>query len=487
MKRKFLKVCVSRRFATNATAKVSTEVRSFEEIPGPVPLPLVGTMLNYLPFFGQYNFWKLHRTYAKMHQQYGDVVKEVITKKRIIVHVFNPEYMSHVYVNEGKYPNRLSHTALAKYRLERPNFYSGPGLFPSNGEEWQRFRDLFQIPLFHPSIVKHSSKALEEVVDDLVVAISNSLDKNEETDLLPLLYRLGLECIGYITLNKRLGCLSLKGNAEADALVKAAEATHMAVYLTENVPFNQKKNYKKLEAAQDILSEIVGKYFDEALKSADNSSESCIVHRLMRVPGAEKRDVFTMILDMFLAGIDTTSFALSFGLYHLARCKRVQDTLREQLREVMPTLDTPFTGVKKPNYLKAVVQETLRINPVAIGTGRVIPNDLVIGGYLVPANTMVILQHQVASIQEKYFKNSKEFEPERWLSKNAPRSVSAPFGSGKRLCIGRNIAQLEINLAIAKIIRNFELSYHYEDIDSYSRLINVPDKPVKLRMKRVND
>ncbi|KFM75802.1 Cytochrome P450 302a1, mitochondrial, partial [Stegodyphus mimosarum] len=73
----------------------------------------------------------MHRTYAKMHEQYGPVVREKVHKDRTLLHVFDPRDMQIVYSNEGPKPTRISHRALAKYRQERPHLYSGPGLFPS--------------------------------------------------------------------------------------------------------------------------------------------------------------------------------------------------------------------------------------------------------------------------------------------------------------------------------------------------------------------
>lgn len=66
----------------------------------------------------------------------------------------------------------------------------------------------------------------------------------------------------------------------------------------------------------------------------------------------------------------------------------------------------------------------------------------------------VVFQHYVISNSEKYFKNPNNFEPERWLrcNKNLHHPfASLPFGYGKRMCLGRRFAELEIQTLITKV------------------------------------
>ncbi|KFM75804.1 putative cytochrome P450 301a1, mitochondrial, partial [Stegodyphus mimosarum] len=87
-------------------------------------------------------------------------------------------------------------------------------------------------------------------------------------------------------------------------------------------------------------------------------------------------------------------------------------------------------------------------------------------------------------MQDKYFKDAHLFYPERWEKARVPL-VSSPFGYGPRSCIGMRFARMELYLATAKLVRNYIISYHHEEIDSVTRLINVPDKPLRLKFKKV--
>ncbi|KFM75803.1 Cytochrome P450 302a1, mitochondrial, partial [Stegodyphus mimosarum] len=116
------------------------------------------------------------------------------------------------------------------------------------------------------------------------------------------------------------------------------------------------KHYKTLEAAQDYLASVVEKYVEETvldLKCGKNTNS--ILAKLLEI--ADRKDVFTMVLDMFLAGIDTTAYTMAFCLYNLAMNQRVQDTLRTELKDRLPTKSNRISeSDAKLRYLQLVIK-----------------------------------------------------------------------------------------------------------------------------------
>lgn len=188
----------------------------------------------------------------------------------------------------------------------------------------------------------------------------------------------------------------------------------------------------------------------------------------------------------------------------LAKNPEKQEKLRKEIMQILPTKDTPLTekSMKNIPYLRACLKEALRIYPLAIGNGRAPQKDVVLSGYQVPKGTQVLMISTGFLLDDKYYPRAKEFIPERWLRQDketqsqtqqqdavCPNALKAsspfvylPFGFGPRMCIGRRIAEMELELGLARILRNFKVEYNHPTDNAFkSLLVNVPNIPLKFK------
>lgn len=178
-----------------------------------------------------------------------------------------------------------------------------------------------------------------------------------------------------------------------------------------------------------------------------------------------------------------TSRVVGAALYFLAKNTKVQNKLREEIKKFLPEKNSPVTKdtLAECKYLRAVIRETLRLAPIALGNLRSAAKDMVIEGYRIPKGvsrkysillkqknvrlkkifkTQIFLVHH--KMEEKEFPRRNEFIPERWLRtttnelshKNANQFSSLPFGFGPRSCVGKRLANLEMETLVAKVIRS---------------------------------
>ena len=204
-----------------------------------------------------------------------------------------------------------------------------------------------------------------------------------------------------------------------------------------------------------------------------------------------------MCADAMLAGVDTTSSAAIGVLYCLAKNQDKQEKLREELRQILPNKDDALTPEKMRNmpYLRAVIKEGIRLFPPAAGSVRTLNDDLVLSGYRVPKGTEVMLPMMLAHYDDKQFAQAKAFIPERWLKSNidpqCPHSKDShpfaylPFGFGPRMCVGKRLAELEIEVLVSRIIRDYKLEWNHPDIKIKSVLVNIPEGDLKFKFTEV--
>lgn len=182
-------------------------------------------------------------------------------------------------------------------------------------------------------------------------------------------------------------------------------------------------------------------------------------------------------------------------MYLLAKNPEKQSKLRHELIQILPEKSTPLTPEKLKNltYLKSCMKEAHRVLPVLTGIIRELREDIVFQGYAVPKGTHVVLSNGILMHFEENYPQPMEFIPERWINdgsafaraKNAPPFVYMPFGFSVRMCVGKRYAELEIASMIIRMVRNFEISWHYEDLTVKSTFVNSLVGDMKFRLKDI--
>ncbi len=201
--------------------------------------------------------------------------------------------------------------------------------------------------------------------------------------------------------------------------------------------------------------------FRKALAAVDELIYAEIAER--RELGEERDDVLTLLLGarhedgsamtdvelrdelmtLLTAGHETTATGLSWAFERLLRTPRVME-------RVLDSLDDD-------DYLDAVVKETLRVRPVIVDVARKLTRDVEIGGWHLPAGTMVLPAIAAMHARADLYPEPEEFRPERFLSEGAESYAWIPFGGGVRRCIGAAFAQTEMRVVLREVLRRVRL------------------------------
>ncbi len=179
------------------------------------------------------------------------------------------------------------------------------------------------------------------------------------------------------------------------------------------------------------------------------------------------------------AGASTSAQTLATTLWFLgnpanAQCLvRLQEEVRSSFKEYE---DITSYSVSQLSYLNAVLEETMRIMPPSpVGPPRISPGEVVDGIY-VPKGVYVSTDIWSIHRDPRTIERPEKFEPSRWLGSNRPYTV--PFSIGPRMCIGVNLAYMEMRIILAKIVYSFDWALT-EDFDwiKSSKLFQLWTKP----------
>ncbi|XP_064644431.1 cytochrome P450 10-like [Lineus longissimus] len=474
--------------------------KAFSKIPGPRSVPLLGTVLEYT-VFGKHSFERFYKAKVENYKKYGNIYREKIGPFTL-VQLYEPHDISKVFRAEGRTPERpaVPITIVANKRDEIPL-----GLGSLNGEEWYKFRMSLQKHMMHPRAAFAYLPQQNEVADDFANLLAQLRDdEGTVRDLYCPIQRYAIETNSVICFNARLGCLekAIVPGSDADIISKATSKVFLAIQKTAfGFPwyfFYRTKQYKEFVNGRKDSARISSVYVRKAWESLQSSDRTTDRENgpnlLCSLMGSEKlseAQVHGILSDLFTAGFDSVSGALSFLLYNMARHPEKQQRLYEELITVIPS-DGTITEqtLAKMHYLKSCLKESFRLNfPIEGGTTRILNCPMTLAGYNVPKGTIIATNNQTICRDDMYFDQPDEFIPERWLKDGSatlrppPRFAMLPFGYGPRMCIGRRFAEQAIYLALIKITKKFTLDYNGEPVGMLNRVFTLPDRPVDIIFK----
>nr|XP_034983049.1 sterol 26-hydroxylase, mitochondrial [Zootoca vivipara] len=484
--------------SSSSAAEAASVSRHEERLKRPEELPGLGVLGSFYWLFVRGYLLHTHRLQVLSRKKYGPIWRSWFGPL-VNINIGGPEVLEELLRQEGKYPIR-SDMALWKEHRDIRHLPYGP--FTEDGERWHRLRQVLNNRMLKPKEAVLYADVINEVVSDLMVFLEDERKKSPSgivvQDMASVLYRFALEGISYILFETRIGCLEKQIPAETQNFIHAIGymlknsifATILPKWTRDVLPF-----WNRYLQGWDTIFAFGKKLIDQKMLEVEKSLEkgevvSGYLTYLLSSGRIGHEEIYGSIAELLLAGVDTTSNTLSWAMYHLARDMEVQEALYQEVISVVPEDQIPEAkDLTRMPLLKAVIKETLRLYPVVPTNARVIAeDDVVVGGYKFPRDTLFVLAHYALSHDESSFPEPERFLPRRWLRDQRdlpPHPFSSiPFGYGVRACLGRRIAELEMHLALARLIRIFLIrpGPRCRDVKPLSRIVLVPDRPIDLEL-----
>jgi cytochrome P450 len=242
-----------------------------------------------------------------------------------------------------------------------------------------------------------------------------------------------------------------------------------------------KNDRKFFEYAETVLGERI------AAEEKGCEARNDIMQHLLRAEdpmtgtkfSREQLNVESSLL--IAAGADTTSVTLAAAFFYLLHNPRVMHAVVNEVRSAYPDKTDemiPSKVISLP-YLRAVIDETLRLSPPvpSLLPREVLKGGIIINGNYIPEGTIVGVPAYAIHRNPEYFPEPNTFYPERWLAPdssdspqssppNIPRTQDAiflarrafiSFSQGSRGCIGRQLAYYELHTALAMVLHRFDI------------------------------
>jgi cytochrome P450 len=409
--------------------------------PGPRGLPIIGNVLQ----MGARDMTKT----LTLRQTYGDIVYLKLGSMNAYM-LFNPDDVHHVLVKNQK--NYIKGSGYDGLRL-----MLGQGLVTSDGETWLQDRRLMS-PFFTPAAVTRYTRMMVEVIQAMLDRWQAAADSGQPINMDEEMMHLTMSVIGRAMFNIDLGeKMKEVGKAlrEAFAFIPDRLSTGGLIPISFPLP-----SHRRFQRNMQIIDNFIADRIADGRKQDADTILSVLLKAQDNETGYSLSDqqLRDEIATLFFAGFETTARSLTWGWYLISKHADVAARLtQEACRELDNLTAVDHTKLK---YSRMVVDETLRIYPPTALLARQNVEEDNIGGYVIPAGSMVVLVpyfvHRYPGIWEK----PEDFDPQRFdeQAPARPKSSYIPFASGPRVCLGNSFALLEMVLTFSLASRRFRLT-----------------------------
>ncbi|XP_060232001.1 cytochrome P450 3A1-like isoform X3 [Meriones unguiculatus] len=231
------------------------------------------------------------------------------------------------------------------------------------------------------------------------------------------------------------------------------EMLNISMFSKDSLAFFKKFLYKMKETRLDSNKKHQVDFL-QLIMNAHKNSKDTESHKAL-----SDMEIMAQSIIFIFAGYDTTSTTLSFILHSLATHPDIQKKLQEEIDSVLPNKASPsYDSVMEMEYLDTVLNETLRLYPIANRLERVCKKDVEIDGVFIPKGSIVMIPSYALQHDPQHWPEPEKFYPERFSKENKGSIDSylyLPFGYGPRNCIGIRFALMNMKLALTKVLQNF--------------------------------
>ena len=410
---------------------------------------------------------------SKSMVAFSGTYSAVLGNRKLIL-TQNPEFINYILKENHRNYNKSELTT------KKGAKFFGKGLLFSNGDYWLKQRRLIQ-PAFHREKLKGLFNLMIKSID--VYLLEFPIGKN--IDIHPLAQQLSFNILIQSLFDIKLPYQTMEEMRQIftelqDFLIKDVnQPLHRFFYPitgTENAKF------KKAKRLREILLEIIlkrkksKKQYDDLLDMLLNSKYEDTGETM------SNEQIVDEVLILIFAGHETTANTLSWLLYLLSTNKETTQKLTDSFH------DSTIHECLNNEYLKATINEAMRLYPAAWIAERVAIEDDKFEDYSFPKNTIIIPFFFGLHRDKNLWNKELNFVPERFLINNKVTKLKNyfPFGAGPRMCIGNNFAIAEMSFFIFSFLKKFKIEATGQ-IPEMKPLITLRPDNVILNIKRNNN
>lgn len=441
-------------------ARLALNWYKLHKIPGPF---LAGLSDLWRAFY--MSTGRLRGKLLDLHKRHGSFVRYGVTS----VSISDPEAISTIYVSRGGFTSAPSYGVLV-------------GI--ANGKE---IYSLISAPeSMHAALRKSVAPAFtanavldyEKYIDPTISELLEELEKRWVFDFPDMMTFYSMDAASRFAFSETLGCLRTASDVGGMIGTVRERFTHWGHW--SSLPLLEKSLYRnpimlRMPRTPSSMAKLAAGKLQKRVQDMNAGKESTkkddLLQRYIEASAQNPSALDTMgIVGMLMSTIsgaaDTTATTTGAIFYYLLKNPYALQKLREELKAADTPLIPAFAQTKDLRYLDAVIKESMRLMPIMnLPLERIVPQGgVTIGGAFFPKGSTVGVLPSVIHMHKATFGEDAEvFRPERWTEASRERlktmeQMHMGFSRGRRVCLGQNIAVLQLKKVVPALVLKFDVS-----------------------------
>uniref|UniRef100_A0A2N9IAU4 Cytochrome P450 n=1 Tax=Fagus sylvatica TaxID=28930 RepID=A0A2N9IAU4_FAGSY len=434
--------------------------------PGPPGWPIFGNMfdLGTMP----------HRTLTGLRPKYGDVVWLRIGSMKTMT-ILSTKSATEFFKNHDI--SFAERTITETMRVH--DYHQGSLALAPYGSYWRVLRRLVTVDMLVMKRINDTAFIRRKCVDNMLLWIeeeARGLEASRGLHVARFVFLMTFNLLGNLMLSRDLIDPQSKEGSEfftaMMGLMEWSGYANMADYFpwlrwldVQGLRRNMKRDLGK-------ALEIASKFVRERLKDRQVGTEERkdFLDVLLEFEGNGKeepakisdRDLNILILEIFMAGTETTSSTTEWALTELLLNPESMIKVKDELTRVVgPNQKVEESHIDNLSYLQAVIKEILRLHPpIPFLVPRKAIQDTNFMGFNIPKNTQVLVNAWAIGRDPDVWEDPLSFKPERFLGTKIDYKGQhyelIPFGAGRRMCAGVPLAHKVLHLVLGSLLHKFD-------------------------------
>ncbi|KAL8235757.1 hypothetical protein R6Q59_016838 [Mikania micrantha] len=428
--------------------------------PGPSPFPIIGNLLH----LGE----QPHISLATLAKRYGPLMSLKLGSKTAIV-VSSPDVAKEFF---QKHDHLFSSRSIPEAgRVVDHDKYSMVWL--PVGDQWRRLRRISKEYLFSLQRLDATETLRQKKVKELLDHVSHCCTSEKDVNIGGVAFTTLLNMLSYFMFSMDLAQYdSLSSQEFKDdvwSIMEVVGKPNISDFFSIFKSFDPQGLMRHGTMYANKILNIFDTIIDHRLQTRSTSStnNNDVLELLLNLNQSQesewsRTDISHLFLDLFIAGTDTTSSTLEWAMAELIHNPDKLKTVRsEVIKHIGNKNLIEESDITQLPYLHAVIKETLRLHPPA---PFLVPHqalqDVKIQSFMVPKNAQILCNVWAMGRDEKVWSHPETFMPERFLEVNVSYKGQnfelIPFGVGRRICPGLNIAHRMLHIMLGSLIYNFD-------------------------------